>query len=250
MSLSNTFARLRFAYWPPRFGFKNHFRRFRARERFWNEYQAYCQLAETNDLPEEKYFYPCLDDNTENTPIDANYYYQDAWAFEKIYAAKPTRHIDIGSHNKFVSLLSKVVPTTMVDLRPLPIPLNTLTFEKGTIVDLPYSDASIPSVSSLCVVEHIGLGRYGDPLDPLGSEKAIAELKRIVVPGGDLYISVPLDDVNRIYFNAHRAFCEPYLEKLFAPFEIVDRKYIYGQDFLDSPRTGFGTGCYHLKRTI
>ena len=58
------------------------------------------------------------------------------------------------------------------------------------------------------MVEHIGLRRYGDPLDPDGTVKAMAELKRIVIPGGDLYISVPVDEMNRIYFKAHRAFCE------------------------------------------
>jgi hypothetical protein len=97
------------------------------------------------------------------------------------------------------------------------------------------------------VVEHIGLGRYGDPLDPEGSVKAFLELKRIVQPGGDLYVSVPVDDVNRIYFNAHRAFAEDYLLKLFAPFEVRERRYIYGSEFGAQLKTGFGTGCYHLR---
>jgi hypothetical protein len=99
----------------------------------------------------------------------------------------------------------------------------------------------------MCVVEHIGLGRYGDPLDPEGTEKAMAELKRIIAPGGNLYLSVPIDDVNRTYFNAHRAFTEPYLEELFHPLEIVERRYIYEREFGLSRRPGFGTGCYHLK---
>ncbi|MEO7933701.1 MAG: DUF268 domain-containing protein [Chthoniobacterales bacterium] len=248
MSLHHSLSRLRFACWPPRFGFRAHFRRFRARAQFWQQYEAYCALSPAEDRPQEKYFYPCLDDATDTTPVDPSYYFQDAWAFEKIFKAQPASHIDVGSHHKFVSLLSKVVPTTMVDLRPLPVTLASLAFKEGTIVDLPFADASVPSVSSLCVVEHIGLGRYGDPLDPEGTVKAVEELKRIVEPGGDLYISVPVDDVNRIYFNAHRAFCEPYLEKLFAPFEIVERRYIFGNDFTETLQPGFGTGCYHLRR--
>jgi hypothetical protein len=105
----------------------------------------------------------------------------------------------------------------------------------------------VPSLSSICVVEHIGLGRYGDPLDPHGTEKAVAELKRIVQPGGHFYISVPLDDENRIYFNAHRAFTEPYLLGLFQPFQVLERRYIYGKTFGTQIGKGFGTGCYHLK---
>ena len=69
----------------------------------------------------------------------------------------------------------------MVDIR-LPIPLDLLEFREGSILALPYEDKSVPSVSSICVVEHTGLGRYGDPIDPLGSEKVLVELKRIVKP--------------------------------------------------------------------
>jgi SAM-dependent methyltransferase len=250
MNLPNLWAQFRFTFWPPRFGFRTHWPRFQARWRFWGEYRKYCDLAAGGEQPTTKFFYPCLDDATATTPVDPSYYFQDAWAFEKIVQAKPTTHVDVGSHHKFVSLLSKVVNTTMVDLRPLPVTLDSLTFKAGSILTLPFADASVPSVSSLCVVEHIGLGRYGDPLDPEGTVKAVAELKRIIQPGGDLYISVPVDDVNRIYFNAHRAFCEPYLEQLFAPFEIVERRYIFGNDFTDQLRPGFGTGCYHLKRPI
>ena len=162
-------------------------------------------MAAGGELPEPRFLFPCLDDATGTTPVDPSYYFQDAWGFEKIVQAGPDRHVDVGSHHKFVSLLSKVVQTTMVDLRPLPVTLDSLKFEA-------------------------------------------AELKRIVQPGGDLYISVPVDDRNRIYFNAHRAFCEPYLEQLFAPLEIVERRYIFGNDFTTQLRPGFGTGCYHLRR--
>jgi hypothetical protein len=250
MNLGNFFRRFYFAIWPPFLGLRNHVHRWKGRWRFWGDYYRYRKMASwvKSEIPEPKFFQPWIDDATTTTPVDPHYYFQDAWAFEKIFKAQPAFHVDIGSHHKFVGLLSKVVKTTMVDLRPLPVMLDSLEFNEGSILALPFQDASVPSVSSLCVVEHIGLGRYGDPLDPEGTVKAVAELKRIVEPGGDLYISVPVDDVNRIYFNAHRAFCEPYLEKLFAPFEIIERRYIFGNDFTDQLRPEFGTGCYHLRR--
>ena len=43
----------------------------------------------------------------------------------------------------------------------------------------PFGDRSVPSLSCLHVVEHVGLGRYGDPLDPQGSIKAMRELQRV-----------------------------------------------------------------------
>jgi SAM-dependent methyltransferase len=181
------------------------------------------------------------------TPIEPIYFYQDAWGFEKIVSQRPEFHVDVGSHHKFVALLSKVVPVTYVDIRPLSLPLDPLKLVCGSILNMPFKNGSLSSLSSLCVVEHIGLGRYGDPLDWQGTEKAINELKRILAPGGDLYLSIPLDDENIVYFNAHRAFNEEYVVSLFEPLEIVERRYIYGSEFLSKPRRGFGTGCYHLR---
>ena len=217
-------------------------------KQFWRSYQAYCRMGPAAP-PEMRTLLPCLYDNTATTVIEPTYFYQDAWAFEKIVEANPARHIDIGSHHKFVALLSKVVPVTMVDIRPLSLPLASLNFQAGSILEMPYPDGACESISSMCVIEHIGLGRYGDPLDLHGTEKALAELKRITAPGGNLYLSVPVDDINRTYFNAHRAFSEPYLLEIFAPFEVRERRYIY-EKFSETLGTGFGTGCYHLRRPL
>jgi SAM-dependent methyltransferase len=213
--------------------------------RFWESYDRYASLA--GAAPPFELLQPCLADATEETQVEPIYFFQDSWAFRKIAAAHRERHVDIGSHHKFVSLLATIVPTTMVDIRPLPYELDGLSFQRGSILDLPFTDGALASVSSLCVVEHIGLGRYGDELDPKGSEKAIAELKRVVAPGGDLYVSVPVDDENRMYFNAHRAFTDEYLATLFAPFNVIERRYIYGDRLHPERGEGFGTGCYHLR---
>ena len=215
--------------------------------RFWQSYHEYRKLASSDKQPALRYLYPCLGDDTAETAIEPTYFYQDAWAFEKIAKKCPQIHLDVGSHHKFVSLLSKVVPVIMVDIRPLSLQLDSLTFKKGSILNLPFEDSSMPSVSSLCCAEHIGLGRYGDPLDPYGTEKAIEELKRVVASGGDLYLSLPLDDDNRTYFNAHRAFNEEYLLSLFKDFEIIERRYIYGMNYSGQRGRGFGTGCYWLR---
>ncbi len=217
-------------------------------KRFWRSYRQYKRLLLKAGLKLPLVFLPCLGDDTAQTPIEPIYFYQDSWAFEKIVQARPNQHVDVGSQNKFVALLSKVVPVTMVDIRPLSLPLDSLRFQAGSILEMPFADGSLESVSSLCVIEHIGLGRYGDPLDTAGTEKALAELKRVMAPGGNLYLSVPLDDVNRTYFNAQRAFTEEYLLSLFEPFCVLERRYIYGSEFSEKRGTGFGTGCYHLRR--
>ncbi len=214
---------------------------------FWRNYHNYNSMSSNGQQANWSELYPCLGDNTAETEIEPSYFYQDSWAFERIVQARPQRHVDVGSDHKYVALLSKVVPVTMIDIRPLSLEMDSIKFQKGSILDLPFEDASVPSVSSLCVVEHIGLGRYGDQLDPNGTQKAIAELKRIISPGGSLYISLPLDDENRIYFNAHRAFVETHVKKLFDPFHVEESRYIYGNRFLETPLSGFGVGCYHLR---
>ncbi len=196
--------------------------------------------------------FPCYWDKTVNTPVEPTYFYQDTWAAGEIFKYKPSYHVDVGSSATTVGIISNFVPTTMVDIRPLPVNLKNLTFKKGSITKLPFEDCSIESLSSLCVVEHIGLGRYGDEIDPFGSEKAISELKRVLTHGGRLLLSVPVDAENKIYFNAHRAFTKDYILKLFFDFELIEDAYIYGYEMYDSYNSekGFGTGLFHLRKRL
>jgi SAM-dependent methyltransferase len=208
-------------------------------------------MAPADAQPVLKHLYPALHDNTGLTYVEPIYFYQDAWAFEKIVKARPPCHIDVGSHHRTIALLSKVLPVTMVDLRPLSLPLDTLSFREGSILDLPYEDHSVESLSCLCVVEHIGLGRYGDPLDPHGSAKAIAELKRVLAPGGRLYFSVPIGDQDVVAFNAGRVFGLERLRASFAPLEIVEECYIVGSCLQEAYESGplFGTtGLFELTK--
>jgi len=197
-----------------------------------------------------EYLWPCLTDKRSHTPVEPVYFLQDTWAARKIFALKPSRHHDIGSSAMTMAILSQWVPVTMVDIRPLDIALEGLSFEKGSILNLPFADNSIESLSSLCVVEHVGLGRYGDEIDVRGSEKALAELKRVLKPGGNLFLSVPVDRQCRVYFNAHRAFTRDYLMQLIDGLTVVDEQYQYGTGLYPAydPERGFGTGLYHLMK--
>lgn len=148
--------------------------------------------------------YPCLFDRRPTTRIDSHYFYQHLWAFKKIYSQKPVLHVDVGSNVNFVSLLSAITKVHFVDIRPLDISnVKNLKSIKGSILDLPYGNNSLDSISCLHVAEHIGLGRYGDALDPLGTKKAAGELSRCLAKGGNLYFSLPIGK-EKLHFNAHR----------------------------------------------
>ena len=162
------------------------------------------------------------------------------------------RILDLSAGNRAMWYDKNCPLATFVDIRPLPVQRPNLHFTKGDITALPFASESIESLSSVCVIEHIGLGRYGDPLDPFGSEKAAAELTRVLGQNGDLYISVPVDTENHVYFNAHRAFARDYMLSLFKELALVEEKYIYGNNMVNEyhPDKGFGTGLYHFKKPV
>lgn len=193
---------------------------------------------------------PCILDKTNTTPVDSVYFYQDSWCAKKIFENKPSHHYDVGSSAEMIGIISQFTPSTMVDIRPVNLTMPNFSFKEGNILKLPFADNALSSLSSICVVEHIGLGRYGDALNPHGSEEAIVELKRVLAIGGNLYISVPIDDQNKIYFNAHRAFTRDYILGLMKPLKLVEEKYIYGRQLCNNydPSQGFGTGLYHFKK--
>lgn len=193
---------------------------------------------------------PYLSDRTATTPTEPTYFFQDTWCARKLAERKPQAHVDVGSSAKAMAMIAQFVPVTFVDIRPVELALPNFTFVRGSVLELPFADGSIASLSSLCVIEHIGLGRYGDPLDARGSEKAAAELSRVLAPGGDLYVSVPVDAESCIYFNAHRAFTRDHVQSLFPTLTLREERYIYGREMFDryDVARGFGTGLYHFRR--
>ncbi len=147
--------------------------------------------------------FPILDEKVSLTPFDAHYFYQQLWVFENVLKNKPKEHVDVASTYEMSGYLSKIVKTKFVDIRPIRTKIKNLEIIDGNILNLKFKNSSVPSLSSLHVIEHIGLGRYGDTIDPLGTKKACVELSRILAKGGRLYLSTPIGK-ERICFNAHR----------------------------------------------
>ena len=147
--------------------------------------------------------FPKLTDRLPSSPFDPHYFHQDTWAARRIAERRPSRHVDVGSRVDLVGFLTAITEVTFVDIRPLEVDIEGLEPIAGSVLDMPFADGALESVSCLHVAEHIGLGRYGDPLDPLGTRKAAAELQRVLAPGGQLLFSLPVGRP-RVEFNAHR----------------------------------------------
>jgi hypothetical protein len=162
---------------------------------FWytSDMLRYRALANVRGQKQPFFLLPRIFDKDPNShTFDKHYVYMDRWAFGKILEAKPQEHIDVGSSIRFLSMASCVTRLKFVDIRPIKLDFNNFECIEGTILAMPFQDNSVASLSCLHVAEHIGLGRYGDPLDPLGTKKACLELARVLAPSGKLYFALPL----------------------------------------------------------
>lgn len=187
---------------------------------FYSSYKKYKLLTNAEELNISD-FYPCLNDNTPTTPFDAHYFYQGVWAFLKIKESGVENHVDVGSEIRWVGLLSTITKVTFVDIRPFETNLKDLNVKRGSILNIPFEDNSVDSLSCLHVTEHIGLGRYGDKLDPEGTKKACKELSRILAVKGNLYFSVPVGK-QKTYFNAHRVHSPRTIIEYFKNLELIE----------------------------
>ena len=135
-----------------------------------------------------------------------HYFHQDLHVARQIYNRNPARHVDVGSSTSgFIAHLLSFREVDYVDIRPLNTQIDGLNFIEGSMLALPFEDQSIGSLSALHSPEHVGLGRYGDPIDPNAWQKVIEEFQRVLMPGGVLYFSVPVGP-ERLEFDAHRVF--------------------------------------------
>jgi hypothetical protein len=157
-------------------------------------------MAETLRLRDA---FPQLTDRVLSSPFDRHYFYQDVWAARRVGELAPARHVDVGSRVDYVGFLTALCDVTFIDIRPLEAQLDRLESVAGSVLALPLPDRSVGSLSCLHVAEHVGLGRYGDVLDPLGTRRAAGELQRVLAPEGQLLFSLPVGRP-RVCFNAHR----------------------------------------------
>jgi FkbM family methyltransferase len=222
-------------------------------ERFQHDLAAYRALPGGASARDEDLF-PQLGDWREVHELDAHYFHQDTWAANRIAELRPGGHVDVGSRIDLVGFLTAVTEVTFVDIRPLEVDIERLTCVAGSILELPFADRSLESVSCLHVAEHIGLGRYGDPLDPAGSLKAMAELQRVVAPGGHLLFSGPIGRP-RVCFNAHRihdpvAILEHFAELELVEFAVVDDsgRFTRHRDPAAYRDLTYGCGMFLLRR--
>ncbi|MBC7766809.1 DUF268 domain-containing protein [Arenimonas sp.] len=168
-----------------------------------------------------KDFYPQVKDKTIKTGFDRHYVYHTSWAARKVKEINPIKHIDISSSLYFCGIVSAFTDVDFYDYRPADLKLSGLRSLEGNLHSLPFDTNSVLSISCMHTIEHIGLGRYGDPIDPDGDIKAIDELKRVVQLGGNLLFVTPVGQP-KIEFNAHRIYSYEQIISYFKGFELKE----------------------------
>ena len=170
------------------------------------------------------YDFKCLTDWYNSAGPTKVYFWQDLWAAKIINKKNPGKHYDIGSRiDGFIAnLASNRENIILIDIRPLDAKIPGVDFFQADATSLRgLADNSVESLSALCSLEHFGLGRYGDPIDPDAWYKAMRSIVRVLAKGGDAYVSVPIG-WEHLEYNAHRVFSAQTVVDSFEGLKLVE----------------------------
>ena len=197
-----------------------------------------------------------LHNRTADTPFDRHYVYHTAWALRRLLAHRPAAHVDVSSSIYFAALGSAVIPMTHFDYRPPRLQLSNLQCRPGDLLELPLPSDSVDSLSCMHVLEHVGLGRYGDPLDSLGDVKGARELSRVLGRGGRLYFVAPVGRP-RVCFNGHRIYDFDAVRSLFPSLTLEESALVPDEatsGLVENPGPAlinaqeYGCGCFVFRK--
>ncbi|MBL4627951.1 MAG: DUF268 domain-containing protein [Roseicyclus sp.] len=232
---------------------------------FFSDYKRLkAELASDEGAMKIGRLYPVLLDKTDSSgTATGHYFHQDLLVAQKVFGSGADRVVDIGSRvDGFVAHVAAFRKIEVVDIRDLHSDHDNIDFlqcdfmDKGSTQQLGQSDL----VTCLHVLEHFGLGRYGDPIVTDGHIRGLRNLERLVSDGGRLIVSVPIGRP-RIEFNAHRIFSSGALASLISDdFALADFAFVDDHGDLHTgvdlaahqaelDKMHFGCGIYDFRRT-
>ena len=142
------------------------------------------------------------------------------------------KHINYNVQNKKVAVIGSQTPWIEAmlinrnnDVTTVEYNVSTTFFEKLTLVDyfdsFEKSEEEYDCIVTFSSVEHSGLGRYGDPLDPNGDIKTMKSIHRNLKTNGILIWGAPVGK-DALVWNAHRIYGEIRLPLIFENFKELE----------------------------
>mgnify|MGYP003336510639 CR=1 FL=1 len=132
-------------------------------------------------------FHPMLNDCQKQAGISkGHYFHQDLLVASYIYKSNPKNHIDVGSRiDGFVAHVASFRKIQIIDIRNLnEIGHENISFIKLDLTNDDSFSLLSDSVSCLHAIEHFGLGRYGDAIDPNGHIKGFNNILSYIILNG------------------------------------------------------------------
>lgn len=160
---------------------------------------------------------PCFDDRAEEPGrATGHYFHQDLLMACRVFINNPAHHVDVGSRiDGFVAHVASFRQIEVFDIRELKCDVLNMTFRRVDMMDKNFDLADYcDSISCLHVLEHFGLGRYGDRIDYHGHLLGFRNIYKMLKPKGKFYFSVPMGP-QRVEFNGQRVFSLQYLLDMF-----------------------------------
>lgn len=181
------------------------------------------QLKNNTDFKKFKLYAITWDKNDNGGSAKGHYFHQDLLVAQKIFKQNPGKHVDVGSRiDGFVAHVAAFREIEVFDIRPIESTVQNMRFVQCDFMNVDtYLKNYADSLSCLHVIEHFGLGRYGDPIDVDGHLKGLDGIYSVLKCGGKFYLSTPIG-AQRMEFNGQRVFNVSYLLNLFKDKYTID----------------------------
>lgn len=137
----------------------------------------------------------------------------------------PARVLDLGcsESTNAIEMATLGYEVVGVDLRPLPLKHPSFTMVEANLSDMPFEDNSFDVAVALSTIEHVGLGWYTEEERGSSDQQTIAEVLRVLKPGGKFLLTTPFGRAGQT--PVHRIYDRTRLRELLQPFREIERAY-------------------------